>query len=125
MSKRSNDSDNLTKILRIVRTYGIRPESITFNKRILRDCPIWYHSKVNKKICCLNNGSSICLRRRHLVRTVGEAEAVALLLAHSVHHPTDECECKECNKMKGSIGCMTLHSCTMRVKALLNIFPLK
>lgn len=39
-SKRSNDSNNLTKILRIARTYSIRLEEIVFDKRILRDCPI-------------------------------------------------------------------------------------
>ncbi|KAG6894098.1 hypothetical protein C0992_007522 [Termitomyces sp. T32_za158] len=122
---RSGACKDLRDLQRTAVAFGVRADGLFICKSILRKRPIWYHSEANRKIRYLNKGVSMCLKEKHRILLVGEAESLARLLDTPGHRPTNECECRECNKVEEDTGCLTPHSCAKRAKELLDTLPPK
>lgn len=121
-----NISPDIRNLISTSETLKVRPEGLAFSREILRQMPIWYHREADKKIRSLNHAAtSDCLRDKHGVLLVGEAEKIARCENTAGHLPTDECECVTCNEMEEESGCQTPHSCILKAKQLLNTLPVK
>ncbi|KAJ7813912.1 hypothetical protein B0H13DRAFT_1665070, partial [Mycena leptocephala] len=106
--------------------FTVRLESLALSREIIRDMPIWYHKHADPRIRRLNHAkASECLRDKHQIRTVGEAEYFESILIKPDHMPTDECECESCNEWELKAGCTTPHSCYSKAKELLDTLPPK
>ncbi|KAE9404984.1 hypothetical protein BT96DRAFT_774193, partial [Gymnopus androsaceus JB14] len=106
--------------------YGLRIEGIAFSRKILWSMPIWYHKEADKKICTMNHTpASICLRSKHGVQTVGDAESMANLIQCNNHSPTTLCECDECEFIHEAYACEHPHACARQAVKLLDTLPPK
>lgn len=116
---------DLWVLLHTASKFGLRPDGLIVSKDLLRQRPIWLHGKASQKICYLNNGTSLCLKNKHQLMMVGEAEEHACLLDDMDHRPSDECECRSCNSLEVLVSCMSPYNCTVRAKELLDTLPPK
>lgn len=128
-AKTSKLPRDLQRIMKIARDTGVRTEGIAFSREILRDRPIWFHSEASPRIRLLtHSAASICLRDKHKVRRVGEAEEIAQFLDDPNHnHATGNqgCSCHICSAMRENLGCNKPHACIKHAKELIDTLPAK
>lgn len=61
-------------------------------------------------------GMADCLKTKHNVYVVGDAEKLAETVRNVNHRESDEYECRTCMEIENTTGCMQPHSCLTRVK---------
>ena len=116
----------LRDLLQTAKKFGVRPEGLILSSEILRQMPIWYHREADKKIRRMNHqNASKCLRIKHLVRTVGDAEQVASSLNDPAHNEDANCLCDNCTEAGNNKGCENPHLCFKRARELLSMIPPK
>ncbi|KAF8059613.1 hypothetical protein FPV67DRAFT_1373029, partial [Lyophyllum atratum] len=125
-TEKSGICPDLLQLLTTARKYGVRPEGIAFSKDIVQQRPIWYHSDADPKIRRHAHGrTAVCLRDKHGVRTVGDAEKWAIRLTDSSHRVDPSCECPSCMQVEEDVGCLHPHDCCEKAKQLLQFLPPK
>ncbi|THU76664.1 hypothetical protein K435DRAFT_587658, partial [Dendrothele bispora CBS 962.96] len=130
-STRSSQPTDLLKMIKTGQKYGARIEGLAFDRNILRDMPIWHHISADPKIRRLTNSSaSNCLRFKHNLQTVGEAEDLAAPLmrvngVQSQHRFNGHCECRDCTEIRELTDCEHPHHCMLRAEELLDTLPPK
>ncbi|KAL0059037.1 hypothetical protein AAF712_014250 [Marasmius tenuissimus] len=113
--------DHLKRMLTTAKDLRLRTEGIAFSKKILRQQPIWYHNDARPRLRLLNNSlASNCLKEKHKLFTVGQAEGLAESLQRTDHIASDERECPDCKKIEENYGCSHPHRCMTRAKELLD-----
>ncbi|THU93739.1 hypothetical protein K435DRAFT_669691, partial [Dendrothele bispora CBS 962.96] len=71
-----------------------------------------------------------CLRSKHKLQTVGEAEGLAAPLIEmngkqSSHRPNNQCNCRDCTEIREVTNCEHPHFCMVRSQELLDTLPPK
>ncbi|KAJ7429204.1 hypothetical protein B0H11DRAFT_1641344, partial [Mycena galericulata] len=116
----------LKSLLDTAKTFQVRPEGLAFSRAILRDMPIWYHREAESGIRRMNHSdASECLRDKHGVRSVGDAEKFARCRTARGHQPRSNCACAKCEQARTDSGCEDPHSCYQKAHELLNKLPYK
>ena len=116
----------LRNLLLTAKNFGVRPEGLFFSRETLRMMPIWLHREADKKIRRMNHQeTSNCLRTKHLVESVGEAERVADSLDDPAHVDCANCLCKGCVEAGDEKGCENPPACFKRARQLLSTIPPK
>lgn len=126
VSSRGDTSPDITSLFRIATEFNVRPEGLAFSRDILRQMPIWYHIAADPKIRRMNQGKMAeCLRSKHKVLLVGDAEKLGEKITCATHRDSDECECEDCIELEISVGCMHPSSCVTRARDMLGTLPAK
>ncbi|KAJ3982361.1 hypothetical protein F5890DRAFT_1379820, partial [Lentinula detonsa] len=93
----TSNSSKLPKDLRdlisIAKKYGARTEGLAFSRNIIRQMPIWLHSKAADIHKLHNSKESRCLRQNHGVITVGDIETQAQKIRTPRHGRRRNCRC--------------------------------
>ncbi|THU98758.1 hypothetical protein K435DRAFT_617370, partial [Dendrothele bispora CBS 962.96] len=127
----SSQPTDLLKMIKTGQKYGVRIEGLAFDRNILRDMPIWHHIFADPRIRRLTNSSaSNCLRLKHNLQTVGEAEDLAapLIRVNGIqlqHRFNGQCECRDCIEIQELTECEHPHHCMLRAQELLDTLPPK
>lgn len=125
-AKTSAIPHRLRKSFKVAHELGLRREGLAFERRILRDMPIWLHGEASNRMRRLNHSrASRCLHEAHKLVTVGEAEDLAKNLANADHKPRRNCACVECKRVRRETACLNPHGCFSRAKDLLDLLPPK
>ncbi|THV02272.1 hypothetical protein K435DRAFT_653642, partial [Dendrothele bispora CBS 962.96] len=130
-TSQSNQPPDILRMLKIGRKYGLRIEGIAFERDILREMPIWYHSQADSKIRRLTGSrASKCLLIKHNLTTVGEAEDLAAILVTvegrpNPHENNNHCRCSDCTNLREKMGCNHPNLCMLRAQDLLDTLPTK
>ncbi|KAL1939020.1 hypothetical protein VTO73DRAFT_10280 [Trametes versicolor] len=118
----------LKAIVEAAKKWGLRQEGLAFSRNILHAMPIWDHAHSDLvKIHRLagRSAASLCLKKNHGVRTVGECEELAAGLNGRAHTGTSGCTCESCERRITTDGCSNPHRCYVRAKLLLDTLPPK
>jgi exonuclease III len=116
----------LQNLLQTSKKFGVRPEGLLFSREILKLMPIWLHREADKRLRRVNcQDASKCLRTKHMVETVGDAEDVAGSLDNPDHVGDVNCLCESCIVAGDEKGCENPHACFERAKRLLDAIPPK
>ncbi|KAF7419654.1 hypothetical protein PC9H_002246 [Pleurotus ostreatus] len=106
--------------------YGTRLEAIKITRDAAREMPIWAHARENAKLrMATTSNASICLRTKHRMRLVGDAEKIANHLTHPQHRRSKRCGCPGCAEAKNIQGCTHPKECFKRARQLLDNLPAK
>ena len=125
-AKSSAVPHRLRKCFKVANEFGLRREGLAFERKILRDMPIWLHAEADNQTRRLNHSkASRCLQTAHKLVTVGEAESLAENLAHVSHKPRRNCACERCRTSRRVTGCQNPHGCYTRARELLDLLPSK
>ncbi|THU92022.1 hypothetical protein K435DRAFT_672931, partial [Dendrothele bispora CBS 962.96] len=130
-NSRSSQPTDLLRMIKTGHKYGLRIEGLAFERAILRDMPIWYHIFAEPRIRRLTgSNTSKCLRSKHNLQTVGEAEDLAAPLImingrQSRHRPNNQCNCRDCTEIRVTTNCDHPHLCMVRAQELLDTLPPK
>ena len=101
--------------------YGTRLEAINLTRNALKDMPIWFHARENTRLRKAATSSvSICLRRKHGVKTVGDAMTAAECLNNPEHRKSKKCKCQGCKAARDNHKCTHPDNCFKRARQLLN-----
>lgn len=126
MSDKRKLKPELKSLLETAKTLQVRPEGLAFSRTILRQMLIWNHKEADPSIHWLNHSkASRCLRKKHKVFTVGEAERMARALTVNGHRPSATCSCPECKYLSEHEQCGNPHGCCQRARELLDKLPYK
>ncbi|KAJ7798981.1 hypothetical protein B0H14DRAFT_2234241, partial [Mycena olivaceomarginata] len=113
-------------LLDTAKTFQVRPEGIAFSREILRKMPIWYHREADAAIRRMNHwDDSICLRKNHKLRLVGEAEEIEACRSDHTHRRSWDCNCDSCVECREALGCQDPDACYKRAGRLLDQLPYK
>ncbi|THU82375.1 hypothetical protein K435DRAFT_584528, partial [Dendrothele bispora CBS 962.96] len=116
----------LKELLDTAQKYNLRIEGIAFSKEMVRKMPVWYHVEADPKIrLMIHTLASKCLKTKHIVRTVGDAEAIAEALLEEEHEAQNNCECCKCTHLRESVQCAHPHGCMTQATKLLDMLPQK
>ncbi|THU93283.1 hypothetical protein K435DRAFT_613767, partial [Dendrothele bispora CBS 962.96] len=106
--------------------FGLRIEGIAFLRGVIRQMPIWYHKEADPTIRTLNHTqASQCLKKKHAVRNVGDAEALANMLRNSQHTMENNCMCEQCTHLRTNLHCEHPQGCMKQALKLINTLPPK
>ncbi|KAJ3721117.1 hypothetical protein C8R42DRAFT_561189, partial [Lentinula raphanica] len=121
-----NQIPRLKTLTDTAKKHGLRIEGVAFSREILRGMPIWYHKEANPLIRSMNSTkSSICLRTKHKIRTVGEAVDLITKYQDDAHVPDGMCKCMGCESIRTSWQCEHPHGCISQARKLLDTLPPK
>ncbi|THU75665.1 hypothetical protein K435DRAFT_706713 [Dendrothele bispora CBS 962.96] len=71
-------ANDLQCLIKTIKTFNIRQEGLAFSREQQRQMPIWYHKHADPAIRKLNRSTaSECLKTKHKIFTVGQAERLA------------------------------------------------
>ncbi|KAJ3852475.1 hypothetical protein EV368DRAFT_74017 [Lentinula lateritia] len=116
----------LKSLIDIAKKYRLRIEGIAFSRTILRCMPIWYHKEADPTICSMNHtAASTCLRTKHQVRTVGDAQDILDQSQSPGHQLNSSCSCEGCSELREMYHCDHPHGCINQTKKLLDTLPEK
>ncbi|KAF8160577.1 hypothetical protein K438DRAFT_1479563, partial [Mycena galopus ATCC 62051] len=116
----------LKSLLDTARSFQVRPEGLAFSKEIIRQMPIFFHREADPAIRRMNSSrASICLRDRHRMRLVGDAEKIALGKRVHAHQNNANCNCDNCEACRDELGCADPNGCYKRAEQLLDQLPCK
>jgi ribonuclease HI len=102
------------------RKLRIRFDGRAISAKVKAELPLWFHvGTKDESQSQLNKPASRCLRKTHLVRTVGDA---LLIASHSGtnHSNRKNCGCKECRIDRFQKGCKNPKLCVAQAQKLLN-----
>jgi hypothetical protein len=123
---KSDIKPELKSLLNTAKTFQVRPEGIAFSREILRKMPIWFHGEADKAIRRQNaQTTSKCLRDKHKVLLVEDAEIVARCAQVFAHQDQDDCNCDNCTECRDTLGCDYPNACYMKATQLLDCLPYK
>ncbi|EIW58327.1 uncharacterized protein TRAVEDRAFT_124116, partial [Trametes versicolor FP-101664 SS1] len=108
--------------------YGVRQEAIAFSRSALRAMPMWDHNQTERKRMgrlSAKSVTTICMKRNHGLRTVGDFEGLAKALENPAHKPTMRCVCTDCEAQVTQSRCANPHRCYIRAKQILDLLPPK
>ncbi|KAF8869203.1 hypothetical protein CPB85DRAFT_1241644, partial [Mucidula mucida] len=117
--------DDIKRMFQTAMKYNVTLDGLALSREILREMPIWYHIKSKGMRGLFNRGVQVkCLKMRHEVRTVGDAEKLALLTGGNRHTHRQKCACDPCKEARDK-GCEHPYKCFAKAKDLLNSLPEK
>ncbi|KAJ3817209.1 RNase H-domain-containing protein [Lentinula raphanica] len=109
--------DDLKKMLNIAKKHTLRLEGLAFSRSIIREMPIWLHKEIENARKNLNSKECRCLREKHGVRTVGQAESLAKVTRHQNH--------KRRSSSREDHGCTAPFKCMTKAMELIRALPPK
>ncbi|KAK7016574.1 hypothetical protein R3P38DRAFT_2541930, partial [Favolaschia claudopus] len=124
-SARTDLPKDLNDLMKVALERDVKMEGLAFSREVMRSLPIWYHIKSTAKRGIFNRGKEVeCLKRRHKVVSVGEAEALARRLDAQGHRSRSDCVCQSCTLTRVvCAGCSSPHACFSKARTLLNTLP--
>ncbi|KAJ3999731.1 hypothetical protein F5050DRAFT_1564441, partial [Lentinula boryana] len=121
-----NQIPRLKTLTDTAKKYGLRIEGSAFSREILQSMPIWYHKEADPMIRSMNSTiSSICLRTKHKIRTVGEMADLIAKHHDPAHVPDGACKCMGCEEVRTRWQCEHPHGCMNQAKKILDTLPPK
>ncbi|KAJ3911656.1 hypothetical protein F5877DRAFT_55042 [Lentinula edodes] len=115
---------DLQDMINVATRYGLRLEVMAPSREIIRQMPIWLHSKANGIQCLQHKPEAKCLRQNHKIRTVGDTEELTKHLRNTHHHARRNCACPKCRQMRED-NCRNPHKCYEYAKKLIETLPPK
>ncbi|KAJ7726422.1 hypothetical protein B0H14DRAFT_2171849, partial [Mycena olivaceomarginata] len=116
----------LKSLLDTAKTFQVRPEGLAFSRKILRKMPMWYHREADPSIRRMNHlPASLCLRDKHKLRLVGDAENIAACRNVPAHQNNRDCNCDDCQECRDELGCENPGACYVQATRLLDTLPYK
>jgi hypothetical protein len=80
--------------------WNVKPEGMAFSRTILRKMPLWYYREADQTMKRLANAKgAICLRKKHKVKTIGDAEITADLTNEPNHKSRKTADVKDATKL--------------------------
>ncbi|KAL7280190.1 hypothetical protein ACG7TL_006609 [Trametes sanguinea] len=116
----------LREMLAVAKKYGVRQEGRAFERAILRRMPIWDHAHADaKSMKRLSIDSTVtrCLRRKHKIRTVEEAEILAAQAQIHGQMKGLKCACTHCEREITETRCAHPERCYIRAQELMDTLP--
>ncbi|KAJ3735974.1 hypothetical protein DFJ43DRAFT_985430, partial [Lentinula guzmanii] len=124
--KNKSQIPRLKTLIDTAKKYGLRIEGIAFSRDILRSMPIWYHKEAHPQICSMNTTrASICLQRKHGIRTVGDALDLANKCQGPDHQAISTCPGEGCEDIRARYNCKHPNGCINQARKLLDMLPPK
>ncbi|KAJ3824667.1 hypothetical protein F5880DRAFT_1479747, partial [Lentinula raphanica] len=116
---------DIRDMLKVAKKNNLRLEGIAFSRDIVRSMPIWLHTKVENVRKTHNSKECRCLREKHKVSTVGDAEQLAKVTRFQNHKRRSNCRCGECKKAREEHGCTAPFKCMTKAMDLIRALPPK
>ncbi|KAF8912564.1 hypothetical protein CPB85DRAFT_1192624, partial [Mucidula mucida] len=117
--------EDVKRMFQVAKKYNVTLDGLALSRDILPEMPIWYHIKSEGTRGLFNRGAQIkCLKLKHKVRTVGDAEQLALQTGGNRHTHRRKCACAACKEAR-DLGCEHPHKCFDKAKGLLKSLPEK
>ncbi|KAL1737611.1 hypothetical protein HDZ31DRAFT_79032, partial [Schizophyllum fasciatum] len=118
----------LRLLVSTAKEWGLRTEGLAFERKILREMPMWFHQHANEqqmKRLASNNKVTKCVKSNHNLRTVGDFEEMAAKKSEPTHQDRRNCDCETCEEMRTETGCENPNACFTRAEEFLNSLPSK
>ncbi|KAJ7448256.1 hypothetical protein B0H11DRAFT_1744380, partial [Mycena galericulata] len=101
-------------------------EALAVSRKAQREASVWYHEKSQADSRLFNSGQAVpCLRNKHRVTTVGDAEILARKTATARHTARRDCHCVSCKDARETVGCNAPHVCFKKARDMLESLPRK
>ncbi len=98
--------EDLKGLVKTTQKYNVSLDGLAISPQIQQDMPIWYHIKSKASRRLFNSGTQVkCLKNRHRVRSVGDAERLAEHLHEERHSRRGRCGCVNCHHARVEVGC--------------------
>ncbi|KAJ7247772.1 hypothetical protein C8J57DRAFT_1080606, partial [Mycena rebaudengoi] len=119
---------DLTDMIKAGRKYGVQMDVIAVSGEIQRQMPVWYHSMSFGDKNLWNKPPAVveCLKKKHRIKLVKDAEALADKMNAPNHSTTQpDCGCGSCSLTRAITGCEHPGKCYKKCKALLDVLEEK
>ncbi|KAK0468648.1 hypothetical protein IW261DRAFT_1345958 [Armillaria novae-zelandiae] len=114
--------DDLRTMVKTTHKYNVCLDGLAISPEIQCEMPIWHHIKSRATRCLFNSGKQVkCLKNRHKVKTVGNAEQLTRNLQEEKHSKWGRCGCVKCRHARVELGCLSPHKCFVKAKQLLEL----
>ncbi|KAK0203624.1 hypothetical protein DFS33DRAFT_1383875 [Desarmillaria ectypa] len=116
--------EDLKTLLKTAQKYNVCLHGSAFSQEILCGIPIWYHAKSQATMRMYNGGEQVkCLKIRHKIQAVGDAEKLAQYLCENRHTERGRCSCEACKHAREQLGCMPPRKCFQKARSMLDSLP--
>ncbi|KAJ7448282.1 hypothetical protein B0H11DRAFT_1744415, partial [Mycena galericulata] len=117
---------DLKRMINTADKYNVQMEALAVSREAQREASVWYHEKSRADNRLFNSGQAVpCLRVKHRVVTVGDAEILARKTGTARHTARRDCHCVSCNDMRNTVGCNAPHLCFKKARDMLDSLPQK
>lgn len=77
---------DIVNLFKTATEFNVRAERLAFSRKILRSMPMWYYLAADPKLRKMNHGKMAeCLKTKHKIILVGDAEKLARVTGHNDH----------------------------------------
>ncbi|KAK7028582.1 hypothetical protein R3P38DRAFT_2369327, partial [Favolaschia claudopus] len=117
---------DLKRMVQIADKYDVQMEGLAISRKAQREAIIWYHTKSTADGRMFNsNKINDCLKNKHKILTVGNAEELARKTQSNRHTHRRDCKCDSCAETKRTTGCSHPNQCFAKARAMLMSLPEK
>lgn len=111
---------DLRRMILTAKKYSVSCDVRVASKALKGAMPVWYHIGGELGRSTAKTAAGRCLRNRHAVVTVADAEAVARRLRPDDpdHVPRRDCECEACEEDRAERQCPNPHKCACAAERL-------
>lgn len=104
---------DLRRMVLVAKKYGVCCDVRVASQSLKSAMPVWHHVGEEPGRSAANTAAGRCLREKHGVKTVAQAELVAWRLRPEDpdHLPRQNCECDACGNDRDVVGCSNPHRC--------------
>ncbi|KAJ6554793.1 hypothetical protein B0H19DRAFT_948378, partial [Mycena capillaripes] len=111
---------DLKKMVQVGNKYNVQMEALAISRKAQREAIIWYHKKSNGTKSMFNkNQVNDCLRNKHKVDTVGDAEVEARKTKTTRHTHRKDCKCDACKVARTTVKCRHPQLCFTKARTML------
>ncbi|KAK7040435.1 hypothetical protein R3P38DRAFT_2367500, partial [Favolaschia claudopus] len=115
---------DLKKMVQVADKYDVQMEALAVSREAQRSAIIWYHTKSNANGYMFNsNKVNDCLKHKHKVLTVGDAENLARKTQSIRHTYRRDCRCDSCAATRTTTACSHPNQCFAKSRAMLMSLP--
>jgi ribonuclease HI len=112
------------KMLDVGAKYGVRIETIAVSREAQRDMPIWHHKFAHPPNNYFYNAPKHavnCLKTKHRVKTVRDAETLAAKLRTPRHKNRKDCKCAGCAVTRAITRCPHPNQCFKKAAEMIEV----
>ncbi|KAK7016022.1 hypothetical protein R3P38DRAFT_2543154 [Favolaschia claudopus] len=112
--------NDLKRMVKIADKLGVRQEALAVSRDAQRQAIIWYHkqSTANRQLFNANRVND-CLKRKHKMMLVGDAEILARKAQTNRHTSRRDCKCIACSDTRTASGCAHPNQCFAKARTML------
>ena len=114
--------EGLRVMFKTASEYGVAFNPEVLSTALKRKLPVWHHIGLDAGKIRNNGQRECCLRRTHLISTVGDLECFTARALPGSHKSNDRCKCRRC-ELDRAAGCAKPHGCASAAKRILSRLP--